>query len=399
MLQEIIKKLSLKNEAKIILIVIDGLGGIPNAEGKTELETAWTPNLDQLAQKSICGLTYPLSMGITPGSGPAHLALFGYNPFKYEIGRGILEALGTDFPLESNDLAARGNFATINQEGIIVDRRAGRISTEINLEVCKLLQGITIKGVKVFVTAVKEHRFLVVFRGDNLMEKVSESDPQKTGLSALEVRPLDSTAKYTAEVINEFVKIAKERLRDSYPANMVLLRGFANNIKLPSLQEVYKLNPAAIAIYHMYKGLARLVGMKILDSGETLEDQIKTLEKNLAIYDFFYFHFKKTDSFGEDGNFSQKVTMIEKIDSLLPKILNLNPEVLVITGDHSTPAILSGHSWHSVPILIHSKTTRRDGVDKFSESSCIFGGLGKFEAINVMPLALAHALKLSKFGA
>lgn len=399
MSQEIIRKISFKNEAKIIMLVVDGLGGIPNSTGKTELETAHTPNLDQLVKKSICGLSYPLSLGITPGSGPAHLALFGYDPFKYEIGRGLLAALGVNFPLEPNDLAARGNFATIDEQGIIMDRRAGRISTETNVKLCELLQNINIKETKVLVTPEKEHRFLVIFRGGDLVDKLSESDPQKVGLSALEVMPLNPTAKYTSEVINEFIKIAQERLKGSYPANMILLRGFANNIKLPTMQEVYKLNPCAIATYPMYKGLARLVGMAVLDTGEALEDQIKTLEENYQNYDFFYFHVKKTDSYGEDGNFNQKVAVIEKIDSLLPNILNLNPEVLIVTGDHSTPSVLLSHSWHSVPTLIYSKNVRYDQVDKFSESSCNFGGLGKFKALEIMPLALANALKLAKFGA
>ncbi|MDI6785663.1 MAG: 2,3-bisphosphoglycerate-independent phosphoglycerate mutase [bacterium] len=397
--QEIIKKLSLKNDAKIIMVVIDGLGGIPGKDGKTELETAQTPNIDQLAKKSICGLSYPLSISITPGSGPAHLALFGYDPFKYEIGRGLLEALGVDFSLESGDLAARGNFATINEEGSITDRRAGRISTENNAKICKLLQGITIKEIKVIVSPIKEHRFLIVFRGTGLIDKISESDPQKVGLPALEVRSLDPKADYTAEIVNRFVEIAKERLKEAYPANMVLLRGFASNIKLPTMQEIYKLNPCAIATYPMYKGIARLVGMEAIESGETLEDQIKVLRENYQNYDFFYLHIKKTDSYGEDGNFDKKVAVIEEFDSLLPKILNIEPEVIVVTGDHSTPSMLLGHSWHSVPTLIYSKYVRCDQVNKFSENSCISGGLGKFKALEIMPLALANALKLAKFGA
>jgi 2,3-bisphosphoglycerate-independent phosphoglycerate mutase len=397
--QEVLKNLSLKNDSKIILVVIDGLGGLPNQEGKSELEVADTPNLDRLARDSICGLTYPLGRGIIPGSGPAHLALFGYDPFKYQIGRGLLAALGINFPLREGDLTARANFATIDEKEIIIDRRAGRIKSEENAKLCELLKGIKIEETEILVAPIKEYRFLVVFRGGDLEDGLSESDPQKNGLKALKIKETDSRSSYSAYVANRFVEIAKERLKESFPANMILLRGFAKNIKIPDMKEVYKLNPCALATYPMYKGLARLVGMEVVDCGESLEEQIEALKEKYKDYDFFYFHIKKSDSFGEDGNFREKVSIIERFDQLLPEILELNPEVLVITGDHSTPSLLRSHSWHSLPILIRSKYARIDKVDRFSESSCINGGLGIFNSIEIMPLAMAHALKLAKFGA
>ncbi|MFC2058165.1 2,3-bisphosphoglycerate-independent phosphoglycerate mutase [Chloroflexota bacterium] len=395
-----IKDLSMQSSSKIVFLVIDGLGGLPGADtGKTELETANTPNLDNLASKGICGMIDPVFPGITPGSGPGHLALFGYDPVKYIIGRGALEALGIDFDLKSNDVAARGNFCTIDQEGVITDRRAGRISTESNAELCRKLSDIAIDGVEVFVSPVKDHRFVLVLRGAGLSADISDSDPQRVGESPKTVAPLSVKAKKTSRLANEFITKARSILADCHPANMMLLRGFSQHPNLPTMSELFKLNPAAIAAYPMYRGLAKLVGMKVLDTGASIEDELNTLIQHYAKHDYFFVHVKKTDAAGEDGDFDGKVRAIEEVDSLLPRITGLEPDVIVVTGDHSTPALLKAHSWHPVPSLIYSQWCRPDQVREFSESACSQGALGRLPATTIMPLAMANALKLSKFGA
>jgi len=395
-----IKVLSEKNDSKIIFLIMDGLGGLPRPEtGKTELETAKTPNLDLLASKGVCGVVDPVSRGITPGSGPGHLGLFGYDPLKFDVGRGILEALGIDFDLKDGDVATRGNFCTVDKKGLVVDRRAGRISTETNAELCKKLAKIRLTGAELIVEPVREHRLLVVFRGSGLTGDVADTDPQQLGLPPLKAVPHNNASKKVAEMANEFIDKAKEVLAESHPANMVLLRGFSSHPDMPSMQEIFKLNPAAIASYPMYRGLAKLVGMKVLPTGVTIEDELNTLHEHYDDYDFFFIHVKKTDSYGEDGNFDAKVGVIEEVDSLLPRITDLQPDVIVVTGDHSTPALLQSHSWHPVPILLYSKWCRPDRVKEFAESECHSGGLGRFLSMEIMPTAMAHALKLAKYGA
>jgi 2,3-bisphosphoglycerate-independent phosphoglycerate mutase len=397
---EIVRGLTVRNDARIVLLVLDGLGGLPDAKtGKTELEAAHTPYMDELARRGICGMADPIGRGITPGSGPAHLSLFGYDPFKYQIGRGALAALGVGFELGPNDVAARINFATIDQKGIVTDRRAGRIPTERNQQLCAKLRKIKIPGVELFIEPVKEHRAVVVFRAEGLSDQLTDSDPQNVGLSPLDVVPISAEAAKSAEIANNFISQARGLLKDERPANMVLLRGFAKYPDVLSMSEVYGLNSAAIAAYPMYKGIARLVGMDLLSSGDRIADEFNTLADNFAKYDFFYLHIKKTDSTGEDGNFPGKVKIIEEVDSCIPRLTGLNPDVVVITGDHSTPSLLKAHSWHPVPVLLLSKWCRPDRVEEFSESRCLSGGLGRFPATEIMALALANALKLKKFGA
>ncbi len=397
---EQLKEITRQSDSKIVLLVIDGLGGLPRPEtGKTELETAHTPNLAELANKGNCGLTDPVSPGITPGSAPGHLALFGYDPIKFAVGRGILEAMGIDFDLKKGDVAARGNFCTIDNKGLVTDRRAGRISTEQNAELCKKLSKITLESAQLYVVPVKEHRFLLVFRGEGLSGDASDSDPQQVGVTPLNVVALSPKGKKTAKLANDFAAKAKTALADSHPANMVLLRGFSQHPNLPTMSDIFKLNPAAIAAYPMYRGLAKLVGMKILNTGATIEEEFDTLVRHYAEHDFFFIHVKKTDSTGEDGDFDAKVRALEEIDRLLPKITSLNPDVLIVTGDHSTPAMLKGHSWHPLPLVLYSKWCRADRVREFGETACASGSLGKFPAVEVMPLAMANALKLTKFGA
>lgn len=399
---DLIKQISITSPTKIVLLVIDGLGGLPHPKtGQTELETASTPNLDKLAARSTCGLIDPVGTGITPGSTPGHLALFGYDPviFNKMIGRGVVEALGIDFDLKPGDIAARGNFCTVDKNGLVTDRRAGRISTEKCTELCRLLGGVKVEGVNLFVLPVREHRLAVVFRGEGLAAEVSDSDPQQTGVAPKDIKAKYAIACRTANIANEFLAQAKTVLAKHHPANMVLLRGFSRRPDIPTMGEVYKLNPAAIAAYPMYRGLAKLVGMKLLETGATIKEEFTTLKQNYADYDFFFLHIKGTDSAGEDGDFDRKVSVIEEVDKTLPTLTSLEPDVIVVTGDHSTPALLKGHSWHPVPVLLYSKWCRADRVGEFSEQACISGGLGRFPATQVMPLAMANALKLTKFGA
>jgi 2,3-bisphosphoglycerate-independent phosphoglycerate mutase len=398
--EEVIQSLVIETDSKLVMVVIDGLGGLP-VKGKTELETAKIPNLDHLTSQSTCGLIDPISSGITPGSGPSHLALFGYDPFKYEIGRGVMEALGIGVKLTKNDLSARANFATIDENGIIVDRRAGRISTEKNREICQFLQDQIkeINGIRISVHPGKEHRFVVVFHGEGLKDDLTDTDPQKDGLKTKVTVGLSPEAQKTAELVNDYLKKANEVLKPLHPANTILLRGFSKIPDIPTLSERFRLRPAAIATYPMYKGLARLVGMEILETGETSKEEVETLRNHFNRYDFFYIHFKKTDSSGEDGNFKMKVKALEEIDRVIPFILRLKPEVLVVTGDHSTPSLLKGHSWHPNPILLYSKYIRPDGVRRFTERQCQKGEMGRFAAVEVIPLMLANGLKLKKFGA
>jgi 2,3-bisphosphoglycerate-independent phosphoglycerate mutase len=394
------KKLSHSSPSKIVLLMIDGVGGLPHPKtGKTELESARKPNLNRVARESLCGLIDPVSPGITPGSAPGHLAIFGYDPVKYTAGRGIIEALGIGLEPGPEDIAARGNFCTIDNKGIITDRRGGRIPTEKNAELCRLLNEISIHGAEISVMPVKEHRFVLILRGENLSPELADSDPQRVGLAARNIEALSPQAQRTAEIANEFVSQARKRLQHEPVANMVLMRGFSRRPDIPSMRDVYKLKPAAIAVYPMYRGLARLVGMDVLPAGDDITQQIESLHRHYADHDFFFIHFKSTDSRGEDGNFEAKVKAIEEVDAALPGLLDLNPDVLVVTGDHSTPAPLGMHSWHPVPFMLRSRWCRPDNVTEFSEQACLGGGMSRFPAIEIMPLAMANALKLDKFGA
>jgi 2,3-bisphosphoglycerate-independent phosphoglycerate mutase len=399
-LLEIIKEIAIPSPTKIVLLVIDGLGGLPDPRtGKTELETAHTPNLDRLATKGICGLSDPVAPGITPGSAPGHLALFGYDPVSFQIGRGVLEAVGIDFDLQAGDIAARGNFCTIDKDGLVTDRRAGRVSNEKCIELCQLLDGRLIDGVRILVSPVREHRFAAIFRGQSLALEVSDSDPLRVGVAPKSITASNPEASKLADIANEFIIQAKATLAEHYPANMVLLRGFSQHPQLPTMSEIYQLKPAAIASYPMYRGLAKLVGMEVLKTGTTIEDEFTTLKQNYAKYDFFFLHIKPADNAGEDGDFDRRVKIFEQFDSIVPELTKLEPDVIVVTGDHSTPAMRKGHSWHPVPLLLYSKWCRPDRVTEFSEPACLPGGLGRFPATQVMPLAMANALKLTKFGA
>jgi 2,3-bisphosphoglycerate-independent phosphoglycerate mutase len=399
-LHQLTRDLHVKNTTKIVMYVGDGLGGLPQQPGgKTELETANTPNLDALAKAGILGSSIPVLPGISPGSGPGHLGLFGYDPLQYMIGRGALEATGIGFELKEGDVAIRANFCTLDAKGNISDRRAGRIPTEESAPLAIKLRNVKIPGIEVFVEPVKEHRFVVVLRGPELHGNIQDTDPQITGVPPLDPVATDANSKKAADVAKEFVRQARELLAGEAKANGLTLRGFSGKPNLPSYEQVYGLKAAAIAVYPMYKGLARLVGMDILGKPQTLDEQMNVLEENWSKYDFFFIHFKYSDSTGEDGNFDAKVKRTEEFDAAVPRITALKPDVLIVTGDHSTPSMLASHSWHPVPTLLSAKFCRTDACERFGEAECLRGGLGQFEAKYLMTLALANAKRLGKFGA
>ena len=397
--EDLARELSQATDSKIVLLVIDGVGGLP-VEGKTELETARKPNLDELAKGGVCGVSDPVMMGITPGSGPAHLALFGYDPLRYQLGRGILEALGSGVEVGRNDLVARGNFATV-RDGLIVDRRAGRIPTEENVRICGHLNARLPKrdGVEVRVFPGKEHRFVARFAAEGLADALSDADPQKEGQPPVPTAPLVPEAAKASAIVNRFLDDVASVLAGEAKANAALLRGFSKFPTIPTMQELFKVRPAAIANYPMYKGLGKLLGMEVMDVGSETGDLFDALEKNWANHDFFYIHYKKTDSAGEDGKFAAKVAAIEALDPFIPRLVALKTDVLVVTSDHSTPALLKGHSWHPNPFVLVSPTAGTDDVAAFTERACAKGILGRFRSISAMPLMLAHALKLKKYGA
>jgi len=386
----------------MVLLVLDGLGGLPHPDsGLTELETARTPNMDALARESICGLIHAIAPGITPGSGPAHMALFGYDPVRFEVGRGVLSALGVGIELGPEDLAARVNFCTV-EDGVVTDRRAGRISSEENARLCAKLAGVALEGVKADIRPEKEHRAALVLRGAGLSELITDTDPQRTGQSPLRCEALPEggkDAERTAALVNSYLDKVAHVLEDEHPANMILTRGFAKMPHIPRMTDLYSIRAGAIATYPMYRAVARLVGMELVDTGPSFSDQLDALEGAWEDYDYFFVHYKYTDSRGEDGDFEAKVACIEEVDALLPRLVALSPDVLAVTGDHSTPALLAGHSWHPSPLLLRSRWERRDGVESFGETACIRGGLGIFAAVNLMPLMLANAQRLNKFGA
>ena len=385
--------------SKMILLVVDGLGGLAHPETKlSELETAKIPNLDEMAQESACGLTTPVLPGIAPGSGPGHLALFGYDPLKYMIGRGALEALGIDVDLQPGDVAARGNFCTVDGDGLLTDRRAGRIPTHLSTPLCERLDKIELSGVQLDVYPVQDYRFVLRLRGTGLSEQITETDTQINGVSALEVKALEQNARKTAALVNEFVEEARKILTEEVPANMLLLRGWAQLPALPPMGSTYKLNPAGIAAYPMYRGLATVANMNIIPTGKNFSDEVQTLKENYDNHDFFFIHYKPADAAGEDGDFNAKVQALEALDTLIPSIRTLNPDVFMVAGDHSTPAIMAAHSWHPVPFMLNSQLTKGEGIPSFDERSCGHGSIGRIPATSVMHLGLSHAGKLTKFG-
>lgn len=396
---DLMKELSVQTDSKIVMLVADGLGGLQGPDGLSELEAARLPNLDQLASESVCGVIQHVLPGITPGSGPGHLALFGYDPLVFDIGRGVLEALGVDFEMGTNDLAARGNFCTVGPDGKIMDRRAGRISTELCAELCNVLKQIKLDGAEVFVKPVEGYRWLFVLRGEGLEEGLTETDPQREGMMPMAVKARRPQAEKAARLTNQFIEQASKLLKEKQPANMVLMRGFSKLPTMPSMEEIYKLRAGAVAVYPMYRGLSKLAKMQVFKGGKNMHDEIEVARKIWDDFDFLYIHYKWSDSAGEDGNFAGKVKALEDLDEAIPALRSLGPDVLMVTGDHSTPSIMKAHSWHPVPFMLNCEGYYPDEVRSFNERDCRNGALGRFMATDVMPLAMAHAGKLAKFGA
>jgi len=406
-LDETYSKLTIKTGAKLVLVVLDGLGDIATrAQGNmTPLEAAATPNLDALvAQGCAQGRMIPVAPGITPGSGPGHLALFGYDPIDFEVGRGVIETLGLGLELKAGDVAARANFCTLDEKGLVTDRRAGRIATSV----CERLCGILAAKIKkigtteVMIVPGKEHRFVVLFRGKGLEGPLTDTDPNREGLPISTAEPVDpksAAQKKVAKLITDFYKVALPLLKNEKTANGFLMRGIAHQPDIPTFQTRYQLKPAALAVYPMYKGLAQLVGMTKIEGPGTIREQFERYVAEYDNYDFFFIHFKYTDKAGEDGDFAAKKKAIEEFDAALPVLLARKPDVLAITGDHSTPCSLKGHSWHPQPILLHSAASGSDKLDRFTETGANSGSLGIFEAKYLIRLMQAHGKMFDKFGA
>ena len=387
---------------RIGLLVIDGLGGLPSEPGgPTELEAARTPNLDALAASGDLGLHWPVGPAVTPGSGPGHLSLFGYDPLRYRIGRGVLEALGVEFDLRDGDIAARGNLCTVDDDGIVSDRRAGRISTERAVSACESLDAIEVPGARIFIQAVKEHRFLMVVRMEEPSEaEIDDTDPGRPGAAPGPVTADTAASEPAARIVRSWLEAVPDALDGHDPANMVLLRGFSKLPEWPKFPEVYGLRSLAVAAYPMYRGVARLVGMDAVAVEDGPDHLLEAAREHRADRDYLFLHVKATDRMGEDGNFDGKVAAIEEADAVVPELLDAFPGVWIVTGDHSTPAAMKRHSWHPVPFLLHGGPGRGEPPDAtFGEASCATGSLGRIPGCEVMPLAMARAGRLGKFGA
>jgi 2,3-bisphosphoglycerate-independent phosphoglycerate mutase len=404
-LDDLYAELTLKTNAKIVLLVLDGLGDLATEgpDSSTPLEAAVTPNFDELTKTSAQGRIIPVAPGLTPGSGPGHLGLFGYDPIEYQVGRGVIEALGLGLDLKAGDVAARANFCTLDAKGIVTDRRAGRIDTAVTEDLCALLSK-RIKKVgdtEVIIRPGKGHRFVVVFRGKGLEGPLSDADPHREGLPIPQAKPMSSSAKVkkTARIVAQFYKEALPLIAKNKPANGFLLRGIAHQPAIPTFEERYKLRAGCIAVYPMYKGLAQLVGMSKLEGAENIRQQFERYLAEYDNFDYFFIHYKYTDMAGEDGNFEAKKKAIEEVDAALPILLQKKPDVLAITGDHSTPCGIKGHSWHPQPVLLNSAFSGSDKLDRFTETGANLGSLGVFEAKYLMRLMQANARMFDKFGA
>jgi 2,3-bisphosphoglycerate-independent phosphoglycerate mutase len=405
-LDSLYSELTLKTKAKLALLVLDGLGDIATAEqgNLTPLEAAFTPHLDALARSSAQGRMIPVAPGITPGSGPGHLGLFGYDPLEFQVGRGVIEALGLGVELKPGDVCARANFASLDSKGIVTDRRAGRIPTETCVKLCAMLASKVKKigDTQVIIKPGKEHRFVVVFRGKGLEGPLTDADPNREGFPVPTVKPRDPKSarqKKMAKLIAAFYKNALPVIAKEKPANGFLMRGIAHQPDIPLFEQRYRLKPACLAVYPMYKGLAQLVGMKKIEGPQTIAEQFERYLTEYDNFDFFFIHYKYTDKAGEDGNFAAKRKAIEEFDAALPIFLKKKPDVIAITGDHSTPCAVKGHSWHPQPVLLHSAISGWDKLDRLSETGANCGSLGVFEAKFLIRHMQANAKMFDKFGA
>lgn len=395
-----LRDLATPADSKILLVVLDGLGGMADAEHGTELEEAHTPNLDRLAAGGVTGLLEPVAPGVTPGSGPGHLALFGYDPFEHVLGRGALSAAGLDVELRSGDVAARGNLCTIGANGEVLDRRAGRPpDAEAARVIQRLSAQVHVDGVELLFVPERGHRFLLVLRGEGLDPRVADTDPQHTGVPPLPPTPLDPAAAETARLVSAVIEEAARTLADEPAANGILLRGFDSLRELPSFGDRTRMRAAAIAVYPMYRGIARILGFDVLGPPADLADEVALLGKHWADADFFFLHHKDADAAGEDGNREAKVAAIERLDAIVPDLVALGPDVIAVTGDHATPSQMAAHSWHPVPVLVNGPRCGRDEVDRFGERWCRAGGLGLRPTRELLPILMANAGRLAKYGA
>lgn len=403
---EFLARLARPAKTRMVLLVLDGVGDLRSLDQpRTALEAARTPYMDALARRSALGRIVPAGTGITPGSGPGHLSLFGYDPRTPEadIGRGVLEALGSGVDVRPGDVAARGNFATVDSSGKLTDRRAGRIATSECKRLVRLLRGAIearpIAGVEVQLTAGVGYRFVLLLRGEGLSPRIHDTDPQRLGVSPLEPQPREPEAAATADKLKEVLAVLQEAVVDEPEANRLLLRGFSVLPNLPQLGEVHQMRCGAFAGYPLYRGVAGACGMEVVPCGKSFGDTLAEAERHWDRFDYFFLHVKGTDAAGEDGNLDAKVAVIEEVDAQLPDLLALEPDVLAITGDHSTPAPMKAHSWHPVPLLLNSARCFIDECTLFNETAAIRGHLGTFPAQDLMALMLANAGRLKKFGA
>ena len=397
---EIVPRLVTEGTTKIVLVLIDGLGGVRTDERGSELHAARTPNMDRLALEGSSGLHTVIAPGVTSGSGAGHLAVFGYDPLVYELGRGALSAAGVGFPLKPGDVAARVNFCTLDANGNIADRRAGRLSTDDNSRLCvKILAWLQPpEDVEVFLETEREHRALLVLRGEGLSPHLLDTDPQVTGLPPKPPTATGPEGADTAAYLSDILAQVAVVLEDE-KANFLLLRGFDTLRELPLFPARYSLRAQGVAIYPMYTGIARILGMDVTTVVGGVPEELEALKAAWAEHDFFYFHHKKADSAGEDGDFDRKVAAIEEIDAVIPDIVSLNPDVICVTGDHATPSQLRSHSWHPVPFVLWGPRVGVDGVEVFDEEAGLTGGYGSILGKELMGLMLAGAGRLIKYGA
>ncbi len=398
--QSVLQGLAQPADTRLVLLVLDGLGGLaqqPN--GLTELEAARTPNMDLLAAEGQTGLSQAIGPGITPGSGPGHLALFGYDPVSSNIGRGALSALGLGVELKDGDVAVRLNFCTVDDKGRVVDRRAGRIDSSLNSSLISKLNAIDLPGIELQFITESQHRAVLVMRGSGLDPRITETDPQRLDVFPVDPEPIHPEAQRTSDVLKGVLAAVRECIGGESPANFVLMRGYAGRPVFQGIDQLYGLNPLCIATYPMYKGLARAVGMDVAEGLDTISAEVAELSAQWNSYDYFFLHVKSPDARGEDGDFDGKVAAIEEVDAKVPDILQLRPDVFVLTGDHSTPAVLRQHSWHPSPFLIRGEWVRPDRTEAFGERDCDTGALGVFPAQSIMAMMLGHGGRLAKFGA
>jgi 2,3-bisphosphoglycerate-independent phosphoglycerate mutase len=399
-MSEIVPRLVTDGTTKIVLVLIDGLGGVRTDERGSELHAAGTPNMDRLAREGSSGLHTVIAPGVTSGSGAGHLAVFGYDPLVYELGRGALSAAGVGFPLKPGDVAARVNFCTLDAYGNIADRRAGRIPTDENSRLCvKILAGLRPpEGVEVFLETERDHRALLVLRGEGLSPHLLDTDPQVTGLPPKPPTATGPEALQTAADLSDILAQVAVAL-EGEKANFLLLRGFDTLRELPLFPARYRLRAQGVAIYPMYTGIARILGMDVTTVVGGVPEELEALRAAWADHDFFYFHHKKADSAGEDGDFDRKVAAIEEIDAVIPDIVALNPDVVCVTGDHATPSQLRSHSWHPVPFVLWGPRVGVDGARVFDEEAALAGAYGSILGKELMGLMLAGAGHLIKYGA